>query len=66
VILCTPTLTYTCFCVSLRAALHILSATYGDLNEPKYALEVTQQLQDMCDAQVLDSSPQRGCSLELG
>lgn len=32
-------------------SLHILSATYGDLNEPKYALEVTQQLQDMCEAQ---------------
>jgi hypothetical protein len=31
-------------------ALHILSATYGDLSEPKYTVEVTQQLQDMCDA----------------
>jgi hypothetical protein len=33
-------------------ALHILSATYGDLSDPKYTVEVTQQLQDMCDKQV--------------
>lgn len=31
--------------------MKILSATYGDLSEPKYCIEVTQQLQDMVDQQ---------------
>jgi hypothetical protein len=51
--------------MSLCAALHILSATYGDLNEPKYALEVTQQLQDMCDAQVICSPPAHNAAARL-
>lgn len=42
----------------LPAALKILSASYGDLSDPKYSVEVTQLLQDMCDSQVRVTSIQ--------
>jgi hypothetical protein len=36
---------------SSKEGLRILSATYGELSEPKYCIEVTQQLQDMVNQQ---------------
>jgi len=39
---------------SSSARLQILSATYGDLSDPKSCIEVTQQLRDMCTGDRLD------------
>ncbi|KAL6079981.1 Transcription initiation factor TFIID subunit 15b [Balamuthia mandrillaris] len=34
-----------------REDLQILSATYGNLSDPKYCIDVTQHLQEMCEKQ---------------